>query len=246
MYEFLRQEAELTKPYIMPVPFFNVLNGGVHSGNLMAFQEFMIAPVGATSITHAVQMGSDVYQMLKTVIKSKFGGSGKLSSSSPYVSPLTFPAIGVGDEGGFAPPISKPHEALDLLVTAIEKCGYTRKVKIGLDPASGEFFRSGIYDLGFKDESSKASDTRMSATQLSQLYQDLIDKYPIVLLEDPFAEDDWAAWTKFNKTCKIELVGDDLLATNIDRIKIAQEKKACNSLLLKINQIGTITEAIEA
>ncbi|RDW71452.1 hypothetical protein BP6252_08015 [Coleophoma cylindrospora] len=229
LYEFLRQESKMHKPYILPVPFFNVLNGGVHSGNLMAFQEFMIAPVGASSLTHAVQMGSEVYQTLKSVIKAKFDGS----------------AIGVGDEGGFAPPISKPHEALDLLVTAIEKCGYEGMIKIGIDPASSEFFKSDIYDLGFKSESTD-SDAKLSPSQLSQLYRDLIANYPIVLLEDPFAEDDWASWTKFNETCEIELVGDDLLATNIDRIKIAEEKKACNALLLKINQIGTITEAIEA
>jgi len=214
----------------MPVPFFNVLNGGVHSGNLMAFQEFMIAPVGARSLTHAVQMGSEVYQTLKAVIERTFDGA----------------ATGVGDEGGFAPPISKPHEALDLLVTAIDECGYTGLVKIGVDPASSEFFSSDIYDLGFKHLPSPSSDTKLSATQLSQLYRELIAKYPIVLLEDPFAEDDWTAWAEFNETCKIELVGDDLLATNVDRIKIAEEKKACNSLLLKINQIGTITEAIEA
>lgn len=230
LYEFLRRQFGSHKPYIMPVPFFNVLNGGVHSGNLMAFQEFMIAPVGATSLTHAVQMGSEVYQTLKTVIKTQFGGA----------------AIGIGDEGGFAPPISKPHEALDLLVTSIDKCGYTGKVKIGIDPASGEFFKSDFYNLGFKEEDTAASETRLNALELSDLYRDLLERYPIVLLEDPFAEDDWAAWTAFNKTCQIELVGDDLLATNADRIRMAEEKKACNSLLLKINQIGTITEAMEA
>ncbi|KAL2066272.1 hypothetical protein VTL71DRAFT_2343 [Oculimacula yallundae] len=230
LYEFLRQQFGSHKPYIMPVPFFNVLNGGVHSGNLMAFQEFMIAPVGATSLTHAVQMGSEVYQTLKTVIKTRFGGT----------------AIGIGDEGGFAPPISKPHEALDLLVTSIDKCGYTGQVKIGIDPASGEFFKSDVYNLGFKEEDTTASETRLNALELSDLYRDLLERYPIVLLEDPFAEDDWVAWTAFNKTCQIELVGDDLLATNTERIKIAEERKACNSLLLKINQIGTITEAMEA
>ncbi len=212
----------------------------------MAFQEFMIAPVGATSITHAVRMGSEVYQKLKTVIKAKFDGSGELSYFISCASLLMISAIGVGDEGGFAPPISKPHEALDLLVTAIEQCGYTGLVKIGIDPASGEFFSSGTYDLGFKNQSNTSLETKLSSTQLGELYRDLIEKYPIVLLEDPFAEDDWAAWSTFNETCKVELVGDDLLATNVDRIKIARDKKACNSLLLKINQIGTITEAIKA
>jgi len=231
LYEFIRQQSKSHKPYILPTPFFNVLNGGVHSGNLMTFQEFMIAPVGAESMAHAVQMGSEVYQALKKVVRAKFGGS----------------AIGIGDEGGFAPPISKPHEALDLLVTAVENCGYTGLVKFAIDPASSEFFESEKYNLAFKDPSTHASNVAtLSRAELSHLYQELIGKYPIVLLEDPFAQDDWEAWSQFNQTCNIELVGDDLLATNLERIKIAHEKKACNALLLKINQIGTITEALTA
>jgi len=227
LYEFLRQESDLSKPYIMPVPFFNVLNGGVHSGNTMAFQECMIAPVGATSLAQAVQMGSEVYQELKKVVKDKFGGA----------------ALGIGDEGGFAPPISQPHEAFDLLMTAVANCGYSGKIKFGLDPASSEFFSPpGTYDLGFKDKSPQ----KMSREELADLYDTLIENYPLALLEDPFAQDDWESWETFNKTCPIELVGDDLLATNIGRIKTARDKKACNSLLLKINQIGTITESIEA
>jgi enolase len=128
----------------------------------------------------------------------------------------------------------------------VENCGYAGMVKFGIDPASSEFFDSGTYDLGFKDAEDKSSRTKLSAAKLSELYCSLLEDYPIVLLEDPFAQDDWEAWTAFNKTCKIELVGDDLLATNLDRIKIAEDKNACNSLLLKINQIGTITEATEA
>ena len=123
-------------------------------------------------------------------------------------------------------------------------CGYTGKVKFAIDPASSEFLSKGIYDLGFKDESSNKD--ALSAKDLASLYRELIREYPIVLLEDPFGQDDWEAWTDFNTTCEIELVGDDLLATNVHRIKIAEERKACNSLLLKINQIGTITEAISA
>ncbi|MCJ1404992.1 hypothetical protein MMC11_008218 [Xylographa trunciseda] len=227
LYEFLRQESGTHTPYIMPVPFFNVLNGGVHSGNSMAFQEFMIAPVGATSITHAVQMGSEVYQELKSVVKKKYGGA----------------AIGVGDEGGFAPPIRLPHEAFDLLVTAVENCGYSGKVKFGIDPASSSFLSHDVYDLGFKDPT---LDRKLSAEKMIALYHDLIKAYPLVLLEDPFGENDWATWAQFHKTCAIELVGDDLLATNVKRIKIAHEKKACNALLLKVNQIGTVTESIAA
>jgi enolase len=153
-----------------------------------------------------------------------------------------FIAIGIGDEGGFAPPISQPHEALDLLMDAIKRAGHEGKVKLGIDPASSEFFKDDKYDLGFKGKESHP----MQKSAMADLYRKLIEKYPIVLLEDPFAEDDWESWTAFNKDCKIELVGDDLLATNVRRIEIADRKKACNSLLLKINQIGTITEALAA
>lgn len=129
-----------------------------------------------------------------------------------------------------------------MLTTAIESCGYTGKVKFGIDPASSEFFGDNSYDLGMKSEKSE----KLSAEELAKFYHSLIDKSPLALLEDPYAQDDWEAWTMLNENCKIELVGDDLLATNIERIKTAIEKKACNSLLLKINQIGSITEAIAA
>lgn len=214
--------------YVMPVPFFNVLNGGVHSGNPMAFQEFMVAPVGASSTSHAIQMGAEVYSQLKSLIVAKFGKS----------------AIGIGDEGGFAPPISRPHEALDLLVEAIQKSGHEGKVKIGIDPASSEFFtaKTGDYDIGMKWDEAKP----MTRKEMVALYHGMLKHYPIVLLEDPFAQDDWDSWTVFNQDCPIELVGDDLLATNITRINEANAKKACNALLLKINQIGSISESIAA
>lgn len=126
----------------------------------------------------------------------------------------------------------------------MDNCGYTGKVKFGIDPASEEFFSNGSYDLGFKDKSSGG--VKLSAAELGMLYRDLIQDYPIVLLEDPFGQDDWEAWTSFNAHGQIELVGDDLLATNVKRMKMARDRKACNGLLLKINQIGTITEAITA
>lgn len=151
-------------------------------------------------------------------------------------------ASGIGDEGGFAPPITTLEEGLDLLSEAVEKCGYTGLVKYAIDPASSEFFKDGHYDLGFK------TDTPCLKTpdEMMELYIGILDKYPIALLEDPFAEDDWDSWTKFHSMTGHELVGDDLLVTNIDRIKMADEKKACNAMLLKVNQIGTVTEAIEA
>jgi enolase len=117
-----------------------------------------------------------------------------------------------------------------------------REVKFAIDPASSEFFRDGSYDLGFKQEAQNA----LTPSGLGELYHQLINQYPVVLLEDPFAEEDWNSWAEFNKTCKIELVGDDLLVTNVERLRIAREKKACNSMLLKVNQIGTVSEAIEA
>ncbi|KAI7971849.1 hypothetical protein EIK77_009242 [Talaromyces pinophilus] len=192
----------------------------------MAFQEFMIAPVAAQSVTEAVQWGSEIYQALKGVIMEKFGTS----------------AVGIGDEGGFAPPITKPTEALDLLVMAVKNAGHEGRVKFAIDPASSEFYTEGKYYLGFKTNDSN----KLSSEKLRALYQSLLDCYPICLLEDPFAEDDWESWQTFNKDCPVELVGDDLLATNIERIELAYAKKGCNSLLLKVNQIGSITEAIAA
>ena len=135
-------------------------------------------------------------------------------------------------------------QAFDLLEEAVALCRYTGRIKFGMDPASTEFYRpiEGIYDLGFKE----SIPNPQTPVQLQLLYDQLIAAYPLVLLEDPFAEDDWVSWASFNQTCPIELVGDDLLVTNIERVKMASEKKACNSMLLKLNQIGTVTEAISA
>jgi len=226
--------------FIMPVPFFNVLNGGVHSGNEMAFQEFMLAPVGASSFREAVQIGCECYQQLKQIIVKKFGANG---GALLAVSDLK--AGGIGDEGGFAPPISRPQQALDLLTQAVREAGYEGKVAFAIDPASQEFLTSsGKYDLDIKSTSPEHE--TLAPLKLSELYQSLLSSYPIVLLEDPFGQDDWESWIEFSSRSEVELVGDDLLATNIDRVKIAAEKKACNSMLLKINQIGTITEAFNA
>lgn len=218
----------------------------------MAFQEIMLAPVGANSMAGAVQMGAETYHQLKKVITKKFGPAGTsllffyliFQLNDQKLTGELYSATGIGDEGGFAPPISQPHEALDLLVQAVEEAGYTGKIKFAMDPASSEFFRSGSYDLGIKDKKS----AKLTPDGLADLYRELLEKYPIVLLEDPFAEDDWASWTSFMEKGKggPEIVGDDLTVTNVERVKEAQEKKACNGLLLKINQIGTITEAIAA
>ena len=227
LYEFIARKFDASgQDFVLPVPFMNVLNGGDHSGNPMAFQEFMIAPTHAATFAQAVQWNAETYSCLRSLIIRKHGKS----------------AIGLGDEGGFAPPLEHPREALDLLVQAIDDAGHTGKIKIGIDPASQSFFKDGTYDLGFKTSRKNI----FTPTQLAELYHELLLAYPIVLLEDPFGQDDWDSFAKFNSHSHCELVGDDLLATNPKRIQIGVEKKACNSLLLKINQIGSISEALDA
>lgn len=229
LYAHISDLADSKKPYVLPVPAFNVINGGSHAGNKLAMQEFMILPTGAKSFTEAMRIGSEVYHNLKSVIKSKYG----------------LDATNVGDEGGFAPNVQTAEEALGLLVTAIEKAGYTGKVKIGMDAAASEFYKEGKYDLDFKNPDSNPS-SWLTGEQLTSTYQSFIAQYPIVSIEDGFDQDDWAAWTHFNSQTDIQIVGDDLTVTNPTRIAAAVEKKACNALLLKVNQIGTVTESIQA
>lgn len=214
---------------ILPVPAFNVINGGSHAGNKLAMQEFMILPTGASSFTEAMKIGSEVYHHLKKVINTKFG----------------LDATAVGDEGGFAPNILDNKEGLRLIVEAIEKAGYTGKVEIGMDVAASEFFRDGLYDLDFKNPNTDKSQW-LSADKLTALYQEFIKEYPMISIEDPFDQDDWAAWTGITANTTIQIVGDDLTVTNPKRIATAVEKKACNCLLLKVNQIGSVTESIQA
>lgn len=217
--------------FVLPVPFQNVLNGGSHAGGALAFQEFMIAPTGVSTFSEALRIGSEVYHNLKSLTKKKYGQS----------------AGNVGDEGGVAPDIKTPKEALDLIMDAIDKAGYKGKVGIAMDVASSEFYKDGKYDLDFKNPESDPSKW-LSGPQLADLYEQLISEYPIVSIEDPFAEDDWDAWVHFFERVgdKIQIVGDDLTVTNPTRIKTAIEKKAANALLLKVNQIGTMTESIQA
>lgn len=228
--------AKPSTPYVLPVPFTNQINGGVHSGNPLAMQEFMVCPVGASGIRHAMQIAAEVYHNLKVVITEKYGLAG----------------TGVGDEGGFAPPVETAKEALQLLVEATRRAGHTDAVKFAIDPASSEFFKNGQYDLTFKSGKRNDGQLVLSGDQLGDAYRDLAREFPIALLEDPFAEDDWQSWTAFVKRQveregnHFEIVGDDLLATNLKRMQLAHDRKACNSLLLKINQIGTITESIAA
>ncbi|KAL7056593.1 hypothetical protein AAHC03_021039 [Spirometra sp. Aus1] len=217
------------KDIILPVPAFNVLNGGSHAGNKLAMQEFMILPVGASTFTEAMKMGSETYHNLRTVIKKKYG----------------LDACNVGDEGGFAPNIQDNFEGLELLKEAIQLAGYTGKVKIGMDVAASEFFKEGLYDLDFKNPNSP-KDKWIQSEKLAGIYDEMISKYPIVSIEDPFDQDDWDSWTKYTSNTQIQIVGDDLTVTNPKRVQQAIDRKACNCLLLKINQIGSISEAIQA
>ncbi|KAI9774430.1 MAG: hypothetical protein M1835_006049 [Candelina submexicana] len=231
LYAHISDLAGTKKPYVLPVPFMNVLNGGSHAGGRLAFQEFMIVPAWAPSFTEAMRQGSEVYQQLKSLAKKKYGQS----------------AGNVGDEGGVAPDIQTAAEALDLITEAIDKAGYTGKVKIAMDVASSEFYKTEEkkYDLDFKNPDSDKSKW-LTYEQLADLYKDLLSKYPIVSIEDPFAEDDWEAWSYFYKAVDSQIVADDLTVTNPTFIKKAIEVKAANALLLKVNQIGTLTESIQA
>ncbi|KAL9086026.1 MAG: hypothetical protein Q9159_004419 [Coniocarpon cinnabarinum] len=230
LYTHISDLAGTKKPYVLPVPFMNVLNGGSHAGGALAFQEFMIVPDSAPSFTEAMRQGSEVYQKLKALAKKKYGQS----------------AGNVGDEGGVAPDIHTAEEALDLIMEAIKESGHN-DMKIAMDCASSEFYNSEEkkYDLDFKNPNSDKSKW-VTYEDLAKLYSSLCQKYPIVSIEDPFAEDDWEAWSYFFKTAKCQIVGDDLTVTNPIYIKKAIETKACNALLLKVNQIGTITEAVQA
>lgn len=214
---------------ILPVPAFNVINGGSHAGNKLAMQEFMILPTGASSFTEAMKMGSETYHHLKAVIKGKYGQD----------------ACNVGDEGGFAPNIQDNKEGLDLLREAIDRAGYTGKIEIGMDVAASEFCKDGKYDLDFKNKNSDSSKW-LTSDELAALYGDFVSNYPVVSIEDPFDQDDWDAYTKLTSSAKYQIVGDDLLVTNPERVQKGIDIKACNALLLKVNQIGSVTESIQA
>jgi len=209
---------------VLPVPMFNILNGGVHANwQGTDLQEFMIAPVGAPNFREALRWGSEVYHSLKNVLKS-----------SGY-------STGVGDEGGFAPALKTNAEAVELILKAIEKAGYKPgdQIAIAIDPASSGFYEDGYYNL--RTEGKKVTSAEMVA-----MYESWIKKYPMVVLEDGLAEDDWDGWKLLNKTIgdKIELVGDDLFVTNVERVARGIQENSANAVLIKLNQIGTITETI--
>ncbi len=209
----------------LPVPMMNILNGGAHADNNVDIQEFMVAPVGARSFAEALRMGAEVYHSLKSVLKKK-----GLST-------------GVGDEGGFAPNLSSNEEAIAVIVEAIERAGYApgKDAFVALDVAASGLYRDGRYVL-------ESEGREMSAEQLIDYYAMLAEKYPIISIEDGFAEDDWDGWKKATASLggKVQLVGDDLLVTNVERLKMAIDQQAVNSILIKVNQIGTLTETLAA
>jgi len=236
LYQHVAELAYGKQPekYVLPVPSFNVINGGSHAGNGLACQEFMIMPVGASTFREALQIGSEVYHTLKKKILEKYGQD----------------AVNVGDEGGFAPNVVENEEALEVLMSAIEASGHKDKVKLATDLAASEFYYSTEkkYDLYWKDKSKKGTKL-MSSEELAAYVRTWTEKYPLVSIEDPFDEEDWDGFRHFTTMIggDMQVVGDDILVTNPKRIAKAFEgKPACNALLLKVNQIGSVTEAIEA
>jgi enolase len=210
---------------VLPVPMMNIMNGGSHADNNVDLQEFMVMPVGATSFSEALRMSAEVYHTLKSLLKAK-----GLST-------------GVGDEGGFAPDLSSNEEAIKIIIEAIEKAGYTpgKDIFIALDPAASEFFEDGKYNLASEGR-------KLTPEQMADYYVELVNKYPIISIEDGMAEEDWDGWKYLNDKIgdKVQLVGDDLFVTNTNRLKMGIEKKVANSILIKLNQIGTITETLNA
>jgi len=210
---------------VMPVPMLNILNGGKHAEDSTDLQEFMIVPVGAPSFGEALRWSSEVYHQLKKVLQSK-----KYNTN-------------VGDEGGFAPSLRSNHEAIELILEAIKKAGFEagRDIYIALDPAASELYQDGVYIL-------KKEGRKLSGAEMVDFYADWVAKYPIISIEDGLAQDDWESWRLLRQRLgdRVQIVGDDLLVTNVERLAMGIERKAANSILIKLNQIGTLTETIAA
>lgn len=208
----------------LPVPMMNIINGGAHADNNIDFQEFMIAPVGAESFSHALQMGSEVFHTLKKVL----GNKGMATS--------------VGDEGGFAPNLGSNAEGIEVILEAIDKAGYnTDQIKICLDVASSEFYENGIYNLAGEGKS-------FNNKEMTDFLDEWVKKYPIISIEDGMAEQDWEGWEMLTQRmgCRCQLVGDDLFVTNTRRLADGIRRNVANSILIKVNQIGTLSETLDA
>ncbi|KAG5440003.1 hypothetical protein PCK2_000695 [Pneumocystis canis] len=204
LYQHFADLAGLNRDFVLPVPYFNVLNGGSHAGGRLAFQEFMILPVCVSTFQEAMRQGSEVYSMLKKLTKEKYGQSCKIILLDIFFVLINTLAGNVGDEGGVAPDIQTAEEALDLIVNAIEEAGYTGKIKIALDVAASEFYKDEKYDLDFKNPESDPSQYKTSK-ELAHIYLELSDKYPIISIEDPFDQDDWDAWTYLRTHAKFQV-----------------------------------------
>ena len=220
-YEYINQN----KTYTMPIPMMNIINGGSHADNNVDFQEFMVFPIGAKSFSNALQMGTEIFHQLKKVLKNK-----NLSTS-------------VGDEGGFAPNLKSNHEAIEVILKAIDSAGYKagKDVYIALDVAASELFDKDKYII-------KSENRSLSSDQMISYYQNIIETYPIISIEDGLDENDWGGWSLMNEALgdKVQIVGDDLTVTNINRLQKAIDLKAMNAILIKLNQIGTLTETLDA
>jgi len=209
--------------YVLPVPMMNILNGGAHADSNVDIQEFMIAPIGAPTFAEAVRWGAETYHALKSVLKEHGLNTG------------------VGDEGGFAPDLEHNRAALDLIIEAIGKAGFTpgRDVALAIDAAATEFYRDGVYQFEGKPHTSE---------EMSAVYQNWLASYPLVSVEDPLAEEDWSGWQAFTAAAgdQVQVVGDDIFVTNPERISRGIAEKSANALLVKVNQIGTVTETFDA
>jgi enolase len=226
LYRWIASHAPFQAAPCLPIPLMNLINGGAHADNKVDFQEFMVAPVLGSTFSDRLRAGVEVFHHLKKIL-----GGRKLATS-------------VGDEGGFAPELESNREALDILVEAIRAAGYKpgTEICLALDVASSEFFKGGKYILG------NEAQPEFDAARLESFYAELVDHYPIVSIEDGMAENDWAGWTSLTKRlgAKVQLVGDDLFVTNTLRMKEGHQKKAGNAILIKVNQIGTVTETLQA
>ena len=220
LYRYLNSDACL-----LPIPMLNIINGGSHADNNVDIQEFMIFPIGADSFSHALRMGTEIFHYLKKVLSSK-----GLNTS-------------VGDEGGFAPNLSSNKEAIEIILEAVEKADYSigKDISLALDAAASEFYIDGAYRL-------ESEDRTLTSDEMVEYFEGLTKKYPIISIEDGLAENDWEGWKVFNGKLgsKIQIIGDDLTVTNIPRLQRAIDEQSMNAILIKLNQIGTVTETVEA